>query len=74
MESGSPMTGEAQYPVRFSVEYPDRDLNRLTTGFRLIVAIPILIVAGTVGHQWAGFGAGREVAAGTGGALFLARC
>jgi hypothetical protein len=35
--------------VQFSVEYPDRDLNRLTTAFRVIVAIPILIVAGALG-------------------------
>jgi hypothetical protein len=45
MEAGSQPTGATPYPVRFAVEYPDRDLNRLTTGFRLIVAIPILIVA-----------------------------
>jgi hypothetical protein len=70
MESNSQMTGEAN-PVRFSVEFPDRDLNRLTTAFRLIVAIPILIVAATVGHEWAGYGPGPEVAAGTGGVLFL---
>jgi hypothetical protein len=72
MEANSEVTGGTQYPVRFSVEYPDRDLNRLTTGFRLIVAIPILIVAATVGHEWAGYGRGAEVAAGGGGLLFLA--
>jgi len=33
--------------VQFSVDYPDRPLNRLTTFFRLLVAIPILIVLGT---------------------------
>src|SRR5256885_14659510 len=63
------------YPVQFSVEYPDRLLNRLTTAFRLIVAIPILIVAGTVGAGWggsAGSGHGGEVAAGTRGVLFPA--
>jgi Domain of unknown function (DUF4389) len=49
MEAGSQPTGATPYPVRFAVEYPDRDLNRLTTGFRLIVAIPILIVAAAVG-------------------------
>ena len=27
------------YPVQFSVDYPDRPLNRLTTFFRLLVAI-----------------------------------
>ncbi len=41
------------YPVQFSVDYPDRPLNRLTTGFRLITAIPILVVLGTVaGASW----------------------
>jgi Domain of unknown function (DUF4389) len=35
----------AQYPVNFSVDYPDRDLNRLTTFFRLFTVIPIAIVA-----------------------------
>ena len=32
------------YPVEFSVEYPDRDLNRLTTFFRLFTVIPIAIL------------------------------
>jgi hypothetical protein len=49
MEAGAQPTGASPYPVQFQVEYPDRDLNRLTTGFRLIVAIPILIVAAAVG-------------------------
>jgi Domain of unknown function (DUF4389) len=49
MEAGAQSTGATPYPVQFAVEYPDRDLNRLTTGFRLIVAIPILIVAAAVG-------------------------
>ena len=35
---------EAPYPVQFSVDFPDRPLNRLTTFFRPFVAIPILIV------------------------------
>jgi hypothetical protein len=63
------------YPVQFSVEYPDRDLNRLTTAFRPIVAIPILIVLGAVDGGWAGwgdYGHGREVAIGAGGLLVLA--
>jgi hypothetical protein len=66
-------SGQA-YPVQFSVEYPDRQLNRLTTAFRLIVAIPILIVLGSVDGGWAGWGAehSREVVAGSGGLLFFA--
>jgi hypothetical protein len=33
-----------EYPVKFSVDYPDRDLNRLTTFFRIFTVIPILII------------------------------
>jgi uncharacterized protein DUF4389 len=39
---------QATYPVQFSVDYPDRSLNRLTTAFRIFVAIPILIVLSSV--------------------------
>jgi hypothetical protein len=75
MESSNDVTRDDVYPVRFSVEYPDRDLNRLTTGFRLIVAIPIAIVLGTVGGHTAAFGEARHggaVGAGAGGLLFFA--
>jgi len=37
---------QAANPVRFTVDYPDRPLDRVTTGFRIFVAIPILIVLG----------------------------
>jgi hypothetical protein len=37
---------QVAYPVRFTVDYPDRPLDRLTTGCRIFVAIPILIVLG----------------------------
>src|SRR5918996_6615115 len=63
----------ADYPVRFSVDYPDRALNRTTTFFRLIVAIPILIVLGSVSGgtwQWSS-DQGTYVAAGAGGLLFF---
>jgi Domain of unknown function (DUF4389) len=61
------------YPVRFDVEYPDRDLNRLTTAFRIIVAIPILVVLGSVDGGWAAGGEhARQVAVGAGGLLFFA--
>ena len=36
------------YPVQFSVDYPDRPLNRLTTFFRIFMAIPIVIVLSTL--------------------------
>ena len=69
------LSSEPEYPVRFSVEYPDRGLNRLTTAFRLFVAIPILIVAGSIGGHEGTYAAGQQgwsVAGGTGGLLFLA--
>jgi hypothetical protein len=34
----------AGYPLRFTVDYPDRPLSRLTTAFRPFVVIPIAIV------------------------------
>ena len=37
------------YPVRFSVQDPDRDLDWLTTAFRIFTVIPIAIVLGTIG-------------------------
>jgi hypothetical protein len=33
------------YPVSFSVDYPERELNRLSTFFRIFAVIPIAIVA-----------------------------
>jgi hypothetical protein len=75
MEANTQTTGGAGYPVQFSVEYPDRELNRLVTAFRIIVAIPILIVLGAVSNGWAGWGSGDweggGFAAGAGGLLFL---
>ena len=65
---------QATYPVQFSVDYPDRPLNRLTTAFRIIVAIPILILLGSVnGSTWSFYtrhGA-TFVASGAGGLLFV---
>jgi hypothetical protein len=71
----TPPSEAGAYPVRFDVDYPDRQLNRLTTAFRLIVAIPILIVAATLGGQsdyGARGGSAWMVAGGTGGVLSLA--
>ena len=64
---------EQAYPVRFSVEYPDRPLNRITTAFRIIVAIPIFIVLAAVsGETWQwSQERGSAVAVGAGGLLFF---
>jgi hypothetical protein len=62
------------YPVNLSVEYPDRPLDRLTTAFRIFVAIPIMIVLGAVsGSTWSFYSSAGTVyvVAGAGGLLFL---
>jgi Domain of unknown function (DUF4389) len=62
------------YPVRFSVEYPDRDLDRLTTGLRILAVIPIAIVLGTIGGfrwQWGTGTTATTVVVGGTGILFL---
>ncbi len=64
----------ADYPVRFSVEYPDRPLNRVTTAFRLFTVIPIAIVLAAIGGYSATYGDAAQtttVAVGGIGLLFL---
>src|SRR6478672_11731004 len=65
------------YPAQVDVEYPDRPLNRLTTGLRIFTIIPIAIVLGTVsGETWSWYGGhgaahtGRIVVVSAGGVLF----
>lgn len=63
---------QVPYPVQFSVDYPDRPLNRLTTFFRIFTVIPIAILLGTVsGETWRWSSDTRQVVAGAGGLLFL---
>jgi hypothetical protein len=67
-----PTTNPDAYPVRLEVDYPDRPLNRLTTAFRIFVAIPILILIGTVSGGTAGATSGQhsETVVAAGGLLF----
>jgi hypothetical protein len=65
------------YPVQVEVEYPDRPLNRLTTGLRIFTIIPIAIVLATVsGETWGAYGGNgpsettRVVIVSAGGVLF----
>jgi hypothetical protein len=37
------------YPIQFDVDYPDRPLNRLTSAFRILTAIPIVLVLAAIG-------------------------
>jgi Domain of unknown function (DUF4389) len=61
------------YPVQYSVDYPDRPLNRLTTFFRAFVIIPIAIVLSLVeGGFTYGYGGGHTATiAAAGGLLAL---
>ena len=60
------------YPVSFAVEYPDRDLNRVTSFFRIFMVIPIAFVLGTVGGEgWQWTYHNGAQAFGAGGLLFL---
>lgn len=62
----------SMYPVHFAVDYPDRPLNRVTSAFRIFVALPILIVAGTVtGSTFASSRESATAVSGAGGLLFL---
>ena len=66
-------TNAYAYPVRYSVDYPDRPLNRVTTAFRAVVAIPIFVVLAAVsGGVWEwSTGSGKTTAAAAGGLLFF---
>ncbi|MBW8827270.1 MAG: DUF4389 domain-containing protein [Acidobacteria bacterium] len=68
MQSTSP-----GYPVQFDVDYPDDARNRVTTLFRLVLVIPILIVLASLGESGIDSKAGNgPVFAGfAGGILFI---
>jgi hypothetical protein len=62
------------HPVSFSVDYPDRELNRVTSFFRIFTVIPIAIVLGAVagsGWHWTYSNGATGTAAGAGGLLFF---
>ena len=40
--------GAKLYPIKLSIDYPDKKMNRITTFFRLFTAIPILIILGLI--------------------------
>jgi len=66
-------SSQPSYPVQFDVDYPDRDLNRWSTAFRIFAAIPILIVSAAIGglgyESWGGHT--TNVTASTAGLLVL---
>ena len=70
------MQQQPAYPVRLSVDYPDRDLDRTSTLLRIFYAVPIVIVLAAVsGGSWSSSSTnnrGSVAAAGAGGLLFFA--
>jgi len=64
-----------EYPVTLSVDYPDRDLDRLTTALRIFTVIPIAVVLAAIGGysaSWVnGAGSTSTIAIGGTGLLFL---
>jgi Domain of unknown function (DUF4389) len=60
----------SEFPALLEIDYPDRELNRLTTFFRLFMVIPIAIIlaliAGPVVHA-----SGERHSFASGGILFL---
>jgi hypothetical protein len=58
------------YPVTLSVDYPDRELDRVSTAFRIFSVIPIAIVLGAIDGVTGQWGADSEatsvVVSGTG--------
>ena len=72
----------APYPLRFSIDYPDQGLDRLSSAFRLLWIIPIAAVIGAIGGGGASadfggdglsldFGGAVFAGLGGGGTLFL---
>jgi hypothetical protein len=61
-------TAGDDYPARLDIDYPD-ELNRVTTGFRVVLVIPIVILYGvlTSSGEWV-----ETTSLGISGALFLA--
>jgi hypothetical protein len=67
------MDGTA-YPISFSVDFPQRELNRLTSFFRIFTVIPIAIVLGAVSGgtwQWTYHNGATGTIAAAGGLLFF---
>lgn len=66
---------QTDYPANLTIDYPDRQLDRTSSFFRLIVAIPIFVVimllVGYSTGQDEGAGGRWELVYTAGGALFL---
>jgi hypothetical protein len=62
----------SDYPVTFSMQYPERDLSRLTTAFRIFTVIPIAVILALLGGTGWGSWASSLPVTGVGvGVLFV---
>ena len=57
------------FPAALEIDYPDRELNRLTTLFRIFTVIPIAIILGLVSGATP-YGRSARVVVGSGGIVF----
>jgi hypothetical protein len=69
MATARPAT-PAIYPVNLGIDYPDRELNRLTSFFRIFTIIPIAVILGLLAKAVGG-GWGWIMAAIATGSLFF---
>lgn len=67
-----PYPAATSYPLTFRVDYPDRPLNRLSTGLRFLWIIPIGVIASLLGSGTLSMeGLGYSWSWAVGGILFL---
>ena len=66
-----PPSGGHDYPLTFSVDYPDRELDRLSSALRILWVIPIAILAATVEGGSFSTGSNARYAGGGIGVLFI---
>jgi hypothetical protein len=59
------------FPATLEIDYPDRELNRLTTFFRLVTVIPVAIIVALVSGPTVRATSGKYLF-GSGGIVFLA--
>jgi hypothetical protein len=68
---GTPPSGGHNYPLTFSVDYPDRRLDRLSTALRIFWIVPIAVLAATLEGGSVSTGSGARYAGGGIGVLFI---